>query len=389
MNLVIDCVGWAPEMRGVDRYCFELIRALLKADRVNKYFIFVGSWQEYFSQLEEYSNLKIISIRWSSHRLLRNLWHAFIFPMRAKVFNPDVVHLPNTLPLLLKVAPTVCTIHDLLEYVYPETFGFLQTRMRKLIVRNEAKLSDVIITVSDLARDSLIDILNIPESRIRVIYSGVDSERFRYAERKARTERQKLAIEKEYILFVGILELKKNIEGLIKAYGLLPDAIKSKYQLVIAGKPDNAYEAAKRLTGQMGLDKHVVFLGQVSENVSELYRHASLFVLPSFYEGFGLPVLEAMASGVPVVVSKNVAIAQRLRGCCELIDPNDAQEIAGSMALVLLNSNIRKRYQIEGLKRVKEFTWEASAIKTLEVYKECAGVAIPVSPSRRTASLEY
>lgn len=376
MNIVINCVGWAPEMRGVDRYYFELLRALLKIDRVNKYFVFIGSWQRYFSQLSECDNLKIISIKWSPLRLLRNLWHAFVFPVQAKVFCPDVVHLPNTLPLIIRVAPTVCTIHDLLEYVYPETFGFIQTRMRKLIVRTEANLSDAIIAVSNLTRNSLIDVLNIPESKISVVYSGVDSERFHTGKAEAGIARQKLAIDKEYILFVGILEKKKNIDGLIKAYSLLPDKIRRKYQLVIAGKPDNAYGPAQVLTRELHLDRNVLFLGQVSEGVSELYRGASLFVLPSFYEGFGLPVLEAMASGIPVVVSKHVAIAQRLVGCCELIDPNDTQEITRRIVLLLTNRNLRKQYQIQGLKRVKEFTWEASAIKTLEVYKQCAGMAI-------------
>ncbi len=372
MNIVINCVGWASEMRGVDRYCYELVKALLETDRTNRYIVFIGSWQKYFTKLGRYTNLEIVRIRWSHLRLLRNLWHAFIFPVLAKSFEPDVIHLPNTLPLFLKVAPTVCTIHDLLEYVYPETFGFFQTRMRKVIVRNETKLADIVITVSDLAGKSLVDILNTPRSKIRVIYSGVDSGLFHRTRRAHKLAKRMFHIAKDYILFVGILERKKNIDGLIKAYWGLPDRLRNRYQLVIAGKFDNAYGSALELVRRFHLEKDVLFCGQVSDGLSELYQEASLFVLPSFYEGFGLPVLEAMASGVPVVVSKNVAIAQHLRGCCEIFDPVDQEALTQKIALLLRNRRLREKYSREGLTRVRIFDWQHSAAETLNVYNECS-----------------
>lgn len=177
MKIVINCVGWSESMRGVDRYCVELLNALLKMDHTNKYYIFIGSWQNYFTGLSKFDNARIISIRWSSARLLRNFWHAFIFPIRAYKIKPDVVHLPNTMPLFFKICPTVCTVHDLLEYICPETFGVFQTWVRKIIVRRETELADIIVTVSNLARDSLIEILNLSSSKIRVIYSGVNKDR--------------------------------------------------------------------------------------------------------------------------------------------------------------------------------------------------------------------
>lgn len=372
MKIVIDCVGWASEIRGVDRYYFELVKALLKVDRVNTYYVFVGSWQKYFMQLRAKDNLKIIPIKWSSLRLLRNIWHAIVFPFYARVINPDVVHLPNTMPLIVRIAPTVCTIHDLLEYVCPETFGFVQTRARKVIVRREVKQADVIIAVSDLTRDSLVDILRVAHFKIKVIYSGVDRQVFNVSQQSRRSVRYDFKIDKKYILFVGILEKKKNIDGLIKAYNMIPEKLRQRYQLVIAGKADNAYAAAKMLIKRLHLEADVVFLGQVSQGLSSLYQGASLFVLPSLYEGFGLPVLEAMASGVPVIVSKNVAITHRLRGYCEIIDPNNPSEIAKKMTFLLSDKQRRNRLVRKGLRRIKDFTWENTARETLEVYSQFA-----------------
>ncbi|MDH4210537.1 MAG: glycosyltransferase family 4 protein [candidate division WOR-3 bacterium] len=372
MKIVIDCVGWASEIRGVDRYYFELIKALLKVDRVNTYYVFVGSWQKYFVQLRAKDNLKIIPIRWSSLRILRNIWHAIVFPFYARAINPDVVHLPNTIPLIVRIAPTVCTIHDLLEYVCPETFGFVQARARKVIVRTEVKQADVIIAVSDLTRDSLVDILRVAHSKIKVIYSGVDRQVFNVSRQSRLSVRSDFKIGKKYILFVGILEKKKNIDGLIKAFNMIPEKLRQRYQLVIAGKADNAYEEAKSLVKRLRLEADVMFLGQVSEGLAGLYQGASLFVLPSFYEGFGLPVLEAMASGIPVVVSKHVAIGHRLRGCCAIIDPDNPAEIGETMRIMLTNKRLRERYVKEGIRRIKDFTWENAAAETLEIYGICA-----------------
>lgn len=372
MNIVLNCVSWGKEMRGVDRYANELLRALLKVDRANKYYIFVGSWQTYYDDFAVFPNARIIVAKCPSSRLFRNIWHAFVFPFQARYVRPDVVHLPNTMPLFIKPCPTVCTIHDLLEYTCPETFGFLQARLRKLIVRIETRIADAIIAVSDLSRHSMIDILRILDSKIRMIYSGVNSERFSVASRHKEEARGIFGLKNSYILFVGVLEKKKNLRGLITSYSLLPTHLKNQYSLVIAGKIDNAYAEARSLVEQLGLTSQVVFLGQVESNLNTLYQNASLFVLPSFYEGFGLPVLEAMASGVPVIASKNVAIAQRLTDCCGIIDPLDHQSMAREITRFLTNAGLRQRTITAALRRLKDFTWENSARQTLEVYYQAA-----------------
>jgi glycosyltransferase involved in cell wall biosynthesis len=374
MRIVINCVGWSEYIRGVDRYFSELLRSLLKIDSRNEYFVFIGSWQKYFKDMENHNNVRLISVQWSSMRLLRNIWHGFVFPFMAKRLAPDVIHLPNTMPLFFRVCPTVCTIHDLLEYTFPETFGFIQTRMRKMIVRFQTRNADRIIAVSDLAKDSIVDILRVPVSKMRVIYSGVNQEKFKYDKIAPRRIQEVFAIQKKYILFVGILEKKKNLNGLIKAYSMLPDLLKSKYQLVIAGRTDNAFQSARSLVEQLYLKNHVIFLNQVEDNLELLYQGASLFVLPSFYEGFGLPVFEAIASGLPVVVSNRVAVAKKLLGCCEIIDPFKPEDIADKILLLLKDKKLRQRYITDGMKRIARFTWDTCAKESLRIYRECAEI---------------
>ncbi|MCJ7633026.1 glycosyltransferase family 4 protein [Candidatus Bathyarchaeota archaeon] len=365
-------MSWSPNIRGVDRYFTELLRALLKIDQINEYYVFAGVWQTYLDDFRESRNLRIISVTWPQSRLLRNIWHGLIFPLQAAKLKPNLVHLPNTMPLFFKASPTVCTIHDLLEYTCPETFSFIQSRIRKILVRQETKLADMIIAVSDLTSNSLFQTLRIPKARTEVIYSGVNAQKFFPAKKQRDLVQRLFAIDDDYILFVGILERKKNLTALVEAYGLLPDFMKKKYCLVLAGKADNAYNEVKALVSRQRLDDRVFFLGQVEQNLAILYQQASLFVLPSFYEGFGLPVLEAMASGIPVIVSKNVAIAQRLHGCCAIIDPNDPEDVAAKMALMLTDRRLRKTYVKEASMRLADFTWTATAEATLALYSRCA-----------------
>lgn len=371
MNIVINCVGWAKEIRGPDRYFFELLKNLIKLDTQNFYYVFFGNWQKYFYDLKNIHNLKLIEVRWSPIRLLRNFWHCFIFPISAKKYHPNLVHYPNTMPLFFKISPTICTIHDLLEYTCPQTFGLLQRQMRKFIVRIQTRKADLIIAVSDLTKDSLMKILGIAESKIRVIYNGVEIGKLFLSKCIPKHASEIFNIKHKYILFVGVIDRKKNIEGLITAYSDLPDWIKKEYQLVMAGKFGNAYKAAKALIKRLNMENNVLFLGHVNKYLEVLYRDASLLVLPSFYEGFGLPFLEAIAAGIPVVASTKVAIAQRMKDCCMLVDPHNYHEIANGIKTLLTDLTLREKQLSRGYERLSEFTWEICAQKTLDVYREC------------------
>lgn len=375
MKIVINCVGWAKELRGVDRYYIELLRELLTADSKNHYYVFAGTWQDYIEEFREFKNVTIITVSWPSARLFRNLWHGFVFPILAKRLKPDIIHLPNTMPLFYKVCPTICTIHDLLEYVYPETFGRLQTLMRKLIVKTETKLADQVITVSDLTKNSLVDVLHVKPDKIRTVISGINTNMF-YALAVDRLKLLKLFnIKKNYILFVGVLEKKKNLTGLVNAYQALPAKIRDNYQLVFAGKRDNAYESTRSLITALDLTGNVVFLDHIGKNLLYLYQGATLFVLPSHYEGFGLPVFEALACGVPAVISKNIAVARLLHDCVELIDPQDRFGITAGMLKLLTNKELRDRRIADGILKVAGFTWKRSAQETLQCYRECIALA--------------
>lgn len=366
MKIVINAVGWSNLIKGMDRYIIELIRHLSIIDDKNKYYIFYGRWQEYFHKLVNKKNFRLICIHWSPNRIIRHLWHALIFPIWAYNLKPDIVHIPGTMPLLFKIGKTVVTIHDeLLEFYFTPKYGLFRSLARKIIVRMETKKCTKIIAVSPAVKEALIKILNIRPSKIQVILNGVHIGQFNP---KLRGQAP-FGINKPYILFVGVSDKNKNLGTLIKAYHLLNNHLKAKYLLVIAGKKGNDWGNIQKLIQMLGLENSVIFLGHLTEKLPELYANAEIFVMPSYYEGFSLPVLEAMASGVPVIVSNNIAIADFIKQSAICFNPHNILELKNIIES-LLDKEVAQKLAREGRKLVQSFSWLETAKSTLDVYNQ-------------------
>jgi len=185
---------------------------------------------------------------------------------------------------------------------------------------------------------------------------------------------RELQVNGPYILFVGLLKPHKNVHGLIRAFARLPVEKRSLYQLVIAGKKDKSYPDFERLTMQLGLERKVVFTGYVSDlDLDALYTGATVFVLPSFNEGFGLPALEAMARGIPVVVSDRSSLPEVVGDAGLLVDPYDIQSIANAIEQLTADESLRRELGRRGRDRAQLFSARLFAKKHLEVYREVLG----------------
>ncbi len=287
----------------------------------------------------------------------------------------DLLHCPHyNVPYLYR-GRLVVTIHDVTHLVdrafTPSRAAYAYARF---MLKTAAQRARRIITVSEFSKKSICDYLGVREDKIRVIHN-VLPERFREALLAGPVRPSKHGINRPYILYVGLLKPHKNVDGLIRAFSLLPDGLRERHQLVVAGKLDRSYPALRRLVENLRLCEQVLFTGHLGEeDLHALYAGARVFVLPSLNEGFGLPALEAMAYGIPVVASNTSSLPEVVGEAGILVNPRNTQEIASAMARFLTDECARSQSAELGRQRAQLFSARDFAARHLEVYREALGV---------------
>ena len=282
----------------------------------------------------------------------------------------DVVHDPTgALPLLLTGAARVVTIHDAIPYVYPQTSTRLDWLIYHVWLPLALRRVDAVITDSEQSRKDIITYLPVSPERVVPVSLAADR-RFRPMETsEVEPILRTYDVQSPYILYVGALESRKNLPRLLEAYALLRQW-SPQWRLVIVGarkwKFSPIFDAVQRL----GLETHVTFTGYVEdEHLPALYAGADLFAFPSLYEGFGLPVLEAMACGTPVVTSNASSLPEVAGDAAILVDPHDVEQIVNAMRLVLTQPALAAALRAKGLARAAQFSWERTARETIAVYE--------------------
>ncbi len=284
----------------------------------------------------------------------------------AKRIKPDIIHLPNTMPLFIKISPTVVTIHDLMEKKYPSSYKKSRLIARKINLRMIAKKSNYVVAVSNYTKKAIIK--NYKSTKVVVIYHGTFSF---HRSSDNMVGKDKISLPSKYILFVGVLDPHKNVTGLIKAWYRLPDKIREKYKLVLVGRDGRDSKNVWNLIKYLKLREDVIFLSDVDDQtLAQIYRKASLFVFPSFMEGFGLPVVEAMASGVPVITSNTSALSEICGDAAILVNPYSIEELAEAMEQVLSKKTLVEELINKGERRAELFSWERAAKETLYLYRK-------------------
>ncbi|MEA3459659.1 MAG: glycosyltransferase family 1 protein, partial [Chloroflexota bacterium] len=282
---------------------------------------------------------------------------------------PDVLFIPaHVLPILHPHA-SVVTIHDLGYLHYPHAHRLLDRFYLDLSTRYNAHAATHLIADSIATKRDLAECYGVDAAKITVVYPGYDQAAFRPADVKAiEAVKARYGIASEYILFVGTIQPRKNLVRLIEAFANLHTCILANLQLVIAGKRGWLYEGIFQRVEELGLEGQVVFTGYVAEeDLPALLSGARLLVLPSLYEGFGLPVLEAMACGTPVVCSNASSLLEVAGDAAILVDPLDVEELAAAMERVLRDKELQAEMIERGFERAKRFSWEKCAQETLAV----------------------
>ena len=351
---------------GTQTYLQNLIENLAKIDKKNEYFLFVAPWNEDLFKVKQENFKKIICNISSKPLFLRVLYEQIALPILAWRNRIDVFHATaNVLPFVLP-RPSVLTIHDYYAFAVPKLIPLFLRYYWKIVLKLSAQRAHFIISVSQDAKKAIVNYLKISGKKIKVIYHGSEQ-----LPLKIVPTQNKCNDDIPYILWVGKMYIHKNLVRLLHAYNKLIKTKHIKHRLVICGMKSWGYPCLTKIVEELNLQHKIIFKGYVPHGeLKPIYTNASLLVLPSLIETFGLPILEAMSCGVPVITSNYGAMAEVAGNAAFLVDPYNIDEIAEAMYKVLTNKNLREDLIKRGLERAKKFSWEKTAKETLKVYKE-------------------
>ncbi|MDD3066270.1 MAG: glycosyltransferase family 1 protein [Candidatus Gracilibacteria bacterium] len=376
MRIGIDARMYSSGFTGIGRYTAELIRNLAQIDKENEYIVFLNSpeFEEFEAPAENFHALKVNAKHYSRAEQTD-------FRKALNAAELDLMHFTHFNAPILYSGKSVVTIHDLTLSKYPgqKMNSWLHRLAYNLVLKRSISHATRIITPSRHTKHDLMKLLGVKNEKIEVIYNGVGKE-FLPATPNDITKRQiaiRYGVEGGYLLYTGVWRNHKNLLGLLAA--LHEMRVKKNFtgQLVITGKEDSIYAPEIFATVKdLGLEKSVVFTGLVSDkDLLFLYQNARVFVFPSFYEGFGLPPLEAMSCGIPVAASDSSSIPEILGSeNANFFNPDDVIEMAEKIWEVWDDEALRAKLKEKGLQRVAEFSWKKMSEETLTVYQEALGL---------------
>jgi len=364
MRIGIDARLVFYHKAGIGQYILRLTQALAAIDPDDEFIIFKSRKDK--TPIVSQSNFKTERL-WtpSHHRFERWAMSLELLP-----FTLDVLHSPDFIPPARARCASVITMHDLAFLKYPR---FLTRDSARYYgqVDLAARQADHIIAVSESTKRDTVQLLGVPEEKITVIHEAAHPLFTPVTNVDAlRRVRERHHLPENFILFVSTVEPRKNLPTLLRAFRRLRDHYKSDAVLAIAGNRGWLFEEVDRVVNELELAEAVRFLGGVpNEELVYLYNAAKLFVLPSFYEGFGLPPLEAMACGTPVIASNVSSLPEVVGDAGILIDPQDVEGLTVAMWRVLSDETLQREMREKGLKRAEIFSWERAAQETLTVYR--------------------
>ncbi len=371
-----------PQKGGFKTYTENLISALAKVDAVNEYVLYLDREPDLGTFLPDRQNFTYRVVP-SPLPFFGMVWREQSqIPRQVKKDRLDLFHSPCLSGPLQIGCPYIVTIHDMI-WISPNKFGSngsgpasarrkLQEWYYQFVPRIAARRALAIITVSEFSRASIMEYLSIPADKIFVTHEAA-SPAYRPLSDKTQIEETltKYALTGKYILAIGSADPRKNVRTLLHAYALLPDTVREEYQLVIVWNHGYLTNAMEDEVLQLGLKGQVRFLEWVTnEDLVALYNAATVFVFPSLYEGFGLPLIEAMACGTPVVAADNSSIPEIVDQAALLTPAEDPERMAGTIALVLSDEVVRTRLIAMGFERAANFSWQLCARQTMEIYEQ-------------------
>lgn len=370
LKIGIDARFYGPRQKGLGRYVQKLIEELERTDKKNKYIIFLRqeNWNEYQPANPNFKKV-LANAKWYGIK------EQILMPFKIKKAKVDLVHFPHfNVPLFCPV-PFVVTIHDLILKKFPtrrtSTLSpiryWLKNIAYQIVISSALKRARKIITVSDYTKKDILKYFKINPGKIEVIYEGASAPMINL---KSQLNFKKFGISKPYLLYVGNAYPHKNLKRLILAFKELKK--EKDLQLILVGEMDHFYKRLKKFIHNSLFIIHdsIIFTDFVSDKeLSALYQNASCYVFPSLCEGFGLPPLEAMSLGLPVVSSSSTCLPEILGQAAIYFNPENPEEIAQKIKQVLDSEKLQKELVSLGFEKIKEYNWQKMGKKTFSVYR--------------------
>jgi glycosyltransferase involved in cell wall biosynthesis len=370
--IAIDATSVPRQPAGAGMYIINLVRALAQTDSEHDYVVYLRH-----HSLAAFSDLPksfTLSDTGEQSRWQRQLWEQAWLPLDLRKRNAALLHSPHhTTPFVYSPCPRVLTVHDVTFFILPERYPWPRRRYFQLMTALSAAKAAAIVVPSESVRGEVGRFLKVRETEVTVTHEGVDPAFRPLGKAECTAARERYGLPEKYLFSLGTREPGKNRQAIFLALRRLVDEGRDLY-LVVTGQA--AWGATKEQEGieALGLRERVHFTGYVAgDDLPALYNGAAAFVFPSLHEGFGLPVLEAMACGVPVVTSNVSALPEVAGDAALLVDPNDAAAIAAAIGRLLEEPALAAKMRAAGIERARSFTWEACARRTVAVYKRALG----------------
>jgi glycosyltransferase involved in cell wall biosynthesis len=357
-------------MAGSGRYIHELIRALARLEHGHELVLFGN--RDNWPLLPAAGCQRVDCGRPTTLRPLRLLWEQAALPLVLRRQRIDMLHSPVFVAPLLAPCASVLTILDMTWFHLPGQHTRVKGTYFRAMIPPSARRAAHIIAISEASKQDVVALLDLPPEKVVVTHLGVDLRVFHPGAVAGTADclAGRYGVRRPYILYVGKLEPRKNLPALIGAFSIVAPEFPHQ-QLVIAGSPGWDYQSIYAAAAQASCRERVCLTGFVAEkDLPALYAGADLFVYPSSYEGFGFPVLEAMACGVPTITSDVSSLPEVAGEAALLVDPRDTGALAAALRRALLDDALRQEMRAKGLEQARRFTWEETARRTLQVYED-------------------
>ncbi|MDD3006436.1 MAG: glycosyltransferase family 1 protein [Candidatus Pacebacteria bacterium] len=365
----IDARMFGYAQTGIGNYIRHLLEYIFKIDHVNNYVVFLMP--------EEFDNFQVPNER--VRKVMTTCkWYSWkeqlIFPFTLYKENLDLMHFTHFNSPILYGKKSIITIHDVTPYFFPghKMKSPLRRWSFRLVFYSSVKKAKKIIAVSQSTKNDIIKYFKIKPGKIQVIYEGAD-EQFRILEDRIIVEdlRRKYGLRKPFLFYTGVWRNHKNLVGLIKAFKIVKEKYHLDIDLVLGGKEDPYYPEVRETWEKLGLQNNIIPVGFIDQTeLPVFYNAADAFVIPSFYEGFGLIGLEAMSCGTPVISSDRTSLPEVLGKGAIYFDPDRPEKIAEKICLVFTDKNLYNELKRNGFLQIKKYSWNEMGKETLELYKK-------------------
>lgn len=375
MKIGFDITALSMPRTGIGQYQYNLLQTLFKIDRKNNYHLYAFNLRDNAKYADLNFKTPHQNVSMKAHtipqRLITAWWLAVRYPYLEHITEPCDVYQISEICQQPTKKKTVAFIHDLTTIHFPKYHIVKNKLLYHFRFKNIKKHADAVLTNSNHTKEDIIKHLGIPAKKIHVTYFGTH-ERFKPVQDNAELMkvRAQYGIKNPYICYVGTIEPRKNIRNLLQAFKKLKDTKNIPHKLLLVGKDGWFFEEIYKAIGTLGLEDDVIRTGFVPDkDIPYLLSGSECFVYPSFYEGFGLPVLEALACGAPTVTSRISSLPEVGGDAVKYIEPNDPSDIAEKILEFIGSPDERRLYAERGIKRARQFSWERCAKQTLKVYQ--------------------